>query len=106
MNEKSIERAIGQIEGTSKLILENQTRAEASRKQLYEEFKALRTEIANYGHRIEALEKRMDALEQPVAEIKKWRERSIGGIISLSALAALVGGSLAASWHKILDIFR
>jgi len=102
----SIERAIGQIEGTLKLLLENQTRAQTSRKQLYEEFKALRTEIANYGHRIEALERRMDAVEQPVAELKIWRERSIGSIITISGLAALVGGGMATGWQKIIDIFK
>jgi len=106
MSEKSIERAIGQIEGILKLLLDNQTKAETSRKQLYEEFKALRAEIANYGHRIEALEKRMDAVEKPVAELKVWRERSIGSIGSISALAALLGGTLATSWQKILDVFK
>jgi len=102
----NIDRAIGSIEGTLKLILDNQSRAEISRKQLYEEFKALRTELSNYGHRIEVLEKRMDAVEKPVAELNKWRERSIGSLLSLSALAALIGGTLATSWQKILDVMR
>jgi len=102
----NIDRAIGSIEGALKLLLDNQSRAEISRKQLYEEFKALRTEISNYGHRIEALEKRMDAVERPVAELNKWRERSIGSLLSLSALAALIGGALASSWQKILEIFK
>jgi len=102
----NIDRAIGSIEGTLKLLLDNQSRAEVSRKQLYEEFKALRTEITNSGHRIETLEKRMDAVEKPVAELNKWRERSIGSLLSLSALAALIGGTLATSWQKILDVMR
>jgi len=66
----------------------------------------LRAEIADYKRRIEGLEKRMDAVEQPVAELKKWRERSIGSFITISGLAALIGGTLASSWQKIWEVVR
>jgi len=30
----------------------------------------------------------------------------VGALMLISGIAALVGGSLAASWQKILDVFR
>jgi len=109
----SNDRVIGQIEGMIKLILENnnrildnQNKADISRKQLHESMEALRAEIADYKRRLESAEKRLDAIEKPVAELKKWRERVVGAVMLISGFAALVGGGLAASWHKILEVFR
>jgi len=106
MSDVNIERALGRMEETLKQVLENQTRADTGRKQLYESVEALRAEIADYKRRIEGLERRIDAVERPVAELSKWRERSIGSIITISGMAALIGGGLATSWHKIIDIFK
>jgi len=102
----NIDRAIGRIEGILKLILDSQTRADKARRQLYEAIESLRADNADYRRRLEAVEKRLDAMEKPVAEIAKWRERSIGSIVTISGIAALVGGGMATGWQKILEIFR
>jgi len=106
MSDVNIERALGRLEGSLKQVLENQNKADIGRRHLYEAMQALRAEIADYRRRLEAVEKRLDAIEQPVAELKKWRERVVGAVMLISAAAALVGGGLAASWHKILEVFR
>jgi len=67
---------------------------------------ALRADNADYRRRLEAVERRLDAMEKPVAEIAKWRERSIGSIVTISGLAALIGGGMATSWNRILEMLR
>jgi len=107
------DRAIGRIEGQLRLILDlnnrvvdNQNKAEIGRKQLYELLAALREEIADYKHRLDRLEARMDKLEKPVAALGKWGERGLGALTVISIIAALIGGTLATSWQKIIAIFR
>jgi len=100
------DRAIGRIEGQLKQIIESQNRAEIGRKQLYELLAALREEIADYKHRLDRLEARMDKLEKPVAALGKWGERGLGALTVISIIAAIAGGTLAASWQKIMDVFR
>jgi len=100
------DRAIGRIEGQLKQIIESQNRAEIGRKQLYELLAALREEIADYKHRLDRLEARMDKLEKPVAALGKWGERGLGAIMLISIIAAIAGGTLAVSWQKIMDVFR
>jgi len=102
----NIDRLIGRMEGTLNLILESQNKADVGRKQLYEAVEALRSEIADYKRRLESAEKRLDELEKPVAELKKWRERAVGAIMLVSIVAATIGGALAVSWQKIMDVFR
>jgi len=100
------DRAIGRIEGQLKQIIESQNRAEIGRKQLYELLAALREEIADYKHRLDRLEARMDNLEKPVAALGRWQQRGLGALTIISIIAALIGGTLAVSWQKILDIFK
>jgi len=107
------DRAIGRIEGQLRLILDlnnrvvdNQNKAEISRKQLFELVAALREEIADYKHRLDRLEARMDNLEKPVAALGRWQQRGLGALTIISIIAALIGGTLSLSWQKILDAFR
>jgi len=100
------DRAIGRIEGMLKMVLENQARAEISRKQLYQSFEALRIEVADARRRIEALERRADAFDKPVAELKKWRERALGALMLLSLIGALIGGGVVAFWQKMSSLIR
>jgi len=111
------DRAIGRVEGKIDLmikdncrIIDNQNRADIGRKQLYEAIESLRaemrTEIADYKRRLGLAEKRLDALEKPVAELNRWRERAVGAIMLVSISAATIGGALAVSWQKIMDVFR
>jgi len=114
------DRALGRVEGKIDLmikdnnrIIDNQNRADIGRKQLYEAIEALRAEIADYRHQLKGLQedvvalgKRVDELEKPVAELNRWRERAIGAAMLISIVAAIIGGALAASWQKIMDLFR
>jgi len=106
MSERDISRILGRIEATTALILEEQKRDRL-------EFKEIRQSHEEIKRRQEAAEKersimseRLKEVEKNTADFNKWKERGVGAIMLISIAAALVGGSLAATWHKILEVFR
>jgi len=49
---------------------------------------------------------RIGVVEKNTADFNKWKERGVGALMLISAAAALIGGAFAASWQKILEVFR
>jgi len=49
---------------------------------------------------------RLKEVEKNTADFNRWKERGVGALMLISAIAALIGGTLATSWQKILDIFK
>jgi len=99
MNEKSLERAVGRLESKVDLVLEAQQRER-------QELEEIKREQALARKQREEQAARLTKVEANTADFNKWKERGIGAIMLISGFAALVGGSLAASWQKILEIFR
>ena len=95
------ERAIGRLEGKMDLMLAEQKAASESRKQTYEKLETLDKKIEATNVRSESIEKRLEAVEGPVSDFSKWRERAIGAVMLISIASALLGGSLVAVWGKI-----
>jgi len=98
-NERNIERTLGRIEAQLALLLEEQKRER-------QELEAIKREQAFARKQREEQAKRLEAVEKNTADFNKWKERGVGALMLISIAAALIGGGLAASWHKILDVFR
>jgi len=101
-----IQRSLGRIEAQNGQILEEQKRYRQENKEIKRQLQAVE-------HKQETAEKERAAMALQLEEVKKntddfnkWKERGVGALMLISGIAALVGGSLAASWHKILDVLR
>jgi len=106
MNENHIQRSLGRIEAQNSQILEEQ-------KRYRQENKEVKRQLESVKHRQEAAEKerasmaaQLETVKKNTDEFNKWKERGVGALMLISTMAALVGGSLAASWQKILDVFK
>jgi hypothetical protein len=86
-------------------MLAEQRDAAESRKQTYEKLEKLDKKIEAADSKMENIERRLDAVEGPVSEFSKWRERAIGAIMLISIISALVGGGVVAGWAKIVAWF-
>jgi len=106
MTKESIERSLGRIEGIQLQILEEQKKASLERKEIFRQQEAIRREQELARKQREEQAERLKEVEKNTADFNKWKERGIGAIMLISAAAAIVGGSLAASWQKILDVFK
>jgi len=102
----SIERALGRIEGKQDQILEEQKKASLERKEIFRQMEVIkrRQELAEKERA--RMAERLKEVEKNTADFNKWKERAIGAVMLISTAAALIGGTLATSWHKILDVFR
>jgi len=99
MNEKSIERAIGQIEGKVDQVLEQQ-------KKSSQDLELVKLEQGRVSRQREEQAERLKEVEKNTTDFNKWKERGVGALMLISGIAALVGSGLAASWQKILEVFR
>jgi hypothetical protein len=98
-------RAIGRLEGKMDLMLAEQKAAAESRKQTYEKLDTLDKKVEAANVKVTQVEARLAAVEEPVAEFSKWRERAIGAVMLVSIASALVGGGIVAGWAKITAFF-
>lgn len=94
-------RAIGNLEGKIDLMLAEQDRAAQSRKSTYEKLEALAKKLDAHEVKLDTIDKRLKAVEEPVAEFSRWRERGVGAIMLVSLAAASVGGLVATFGKKI-----
>jgi len=53
-----------------------------------------------------AMTAQLKIVEQNTTAFNKWKERAVGAVMLISGIAVLVGGGLAASWHKIVELLR
>lgn len=101
MNDASQDRAIGRIEGKLDLIIADQEKARQDRKQQYERLEKIERRTEGTDRTIESIDKRLEKVEEPVAEFSRWRERGVGAVMLISFVAASIGG-LAVTFGKKL----
>ncbi|AQS40808.1 MAG: Hypothetical protein BHV28_00820 [Candidatus Tokpelaia hoelldobleri] len=100
------DRAIGRIEGKLDQLIGEQRRATQKRGDMYKQLEALRKNQDEITRQIKDVDRRLEHVEKPIAEFSRWRERAVGAAMLLSMTAALIGGTVAAYWAKIVAIFR
>ena len=117
MTDKQQQQTIGEIKGKLDLLIgdmkvdsqkrdeqdDRLARIERSQDDLGRRIEHSQDDL---GRRIDDVRKRIESVEKPVAEFNRWRERAIGALMLVSLVAALIGGAIAAYWHKIVDAFR
>jgi len=106
MSNVNIERSLGRIEGKQDQILEEQKKASQERKEIFRQMETIKRKQDMAEKERANMAERLKEVEKNTADFNKWKERAIGAVMLISTAAALVGGGLAASWHKILEMFR
>jgi len=94
-----IQRAVGRLEGKVDQVLEQQ-------KKTGQDMELVKLEQKRASRQREEQAERLKEVEKNTADFNKWKERGVGALMLISGIAALVGGTLATSWHKILDVLR
>lgn len=100
------DRAIGRIEGKLDRIIDEMKLDSEKREEQDKRLERIERSQDNADKRTEDILKRLETVEKPVAEFNRWRERAIGALMLVSLVAALIGGSIAAYWHKIVETLR
>lgn len=101
MTDASQDRAIGRIEGKLDLIIADQEKARQDRRQQYERLEKLERLTEATDRKADSIDKRLEKVEEPVAEFSRWRERGVGAIMLISFAAASFGGLLATFGKKL-----
>jgi len=101
-----IQRSLGRIEGKQDQILEEQKKASQERKEIFQQMEAIKRKQEMAEKERAAMSERLKTVESNTTDFNKWKERAIGAVMLISLMAALVGGGLAVSWHKIVDLLR
>ena len=101
MSDASQDRAIGRIEGKLDLIIADQEKARQDRKQQYERLEKIERWTEATDRKVESIDKRLEKVEEPVAEFSRWRERGVGALMLVSLAAASVGGLAGAFGKKV-----
>lgn len=100
----SLEQSVGRLEGKLDLIIEDQNRARLERGRQYERQESTEQTLSNVAAKVDRIEKRLEAVEEPVAEFNKWRERGIGAMMLVSLCGATMGAMLTKYWSKLVSL--
>lgn len=104
MTNASQERSIGRIEGKIDMILAAQEKADVARKAQYEKLDALDRKVDTTEAKVDGIDKRLEKVEEPVAEFSRWRERGVGAMMLVSFAAATVGAAFATFGKKLWSL--
>lgn len=100
MTEASQERVLGRLEAKVDLILEDQENAARARRDQYEKLELITRKADATDRNFTHLLERLEAVEKPVAEFSKWRERFIGMGLLVALAAGGIGACVYAVWIK------
>lgn len=100
--EANLERSLGRVEGKLDLILTAQTEEASIRRKHFTRTEAVERTLESLVVETGRIDTRLAAVEKPVAEFSKWRERAVGALMLISFLSAATGAVLTAAWHQIL----
>lgn len=103
---ESHDRAIGRIEGKLDRLIVDTERGNESRAQQYKRLDQIERKQDSADKKADDIIKRLEKVEKPVSDFNRWRERAVGALMLVSLISALVGGTLASYWGKIISIFK
>lgn len=106
MTEASQERALGRLEAKVDLILEEQENAARSRRDQYEKLELITRKGDEADRNFTNILKRLEAVEEPVAEFSKWRERFIGMGLLVAFVAGSIGALAVSIWDNITSLLK
>ena len=94
--EASQERALGRLEGKVDHLIRQQDNAEASRRRTHEQLDTLNRKQEVTQRDLTDVKDRLVAVEAPVAEFSRWKERWIGAVMLVGIAFTVLGAAL--SW--------
>lgn len=101
MNEATQDRALGRLEGKIDLIIADQEKARQDCRQQYDRLEKVERLTEATDRKADSIDRRLEKVEEPVAEFSRWRERGIGAIMLVSFAAASFGGLMVAFGKRI-----
>lgn len=102
----STERILGRIEAKVDRLVEDMDALNAKRSESSKRIDVLEDNQKDIERALKNIDKRLANVETPVAYIRKWHQRAIGATILISIAAALLGGTIANYWQKIVAGFK
>ncbi|GAI24669.1 unnamed protein product [marine sediment metagenome] len=106
MTEASQERALGRLESKVDLILVDNERAVHSRKEQYEKLEQITRKADLTDQKLDIIDKRLKAVEEPVAEFSKWRQRFTGMGLLIALVAGSFGALVVTLWSKLTALIN
>ncbi len=97
----SVDRAIGRIEAKIDGVLIDQAQSRADRKENYKRMEAIERGQERTAETLKAIDERLAAVEAPVSDFNRWRERAVGAIMLVSLVAASIGGLIVSFGKKL-----
>lgn len=95
-------RSLGRLEAKLDHLIEENKNARSERKLQYERQEKTDSVTAAISNKVDRIEKRLEAVEEPVAQFNRWRERGIGAMMLVSFFGATIGALLTKYWAKIV----
>lgn len=100
----SVDRAIGRIEAKLDRVVSDQEQARLDRREHYKRMEAVERNQELTAQTLQTMNERMAAVEEPVADFNRWRERGVGAVMLVSFVAACLGGAIAVAGRKLWAI--
>lgn len=93
---------LGRLESKIDNLIEDQRNARVERKKQYLRQEETDKTLSSMATKVDRIEKRLEAVEKPVAEFNKWRERGIGAVMLVSLFGAMLGAMVTKYWAKVM----
>ena len=100
----SVDRAIGRIEAKVDRLVDDQDQARLDRRETYKRLDGFERSQEKTAAALQAIDDRLAAVEAPVADFNRWRERGVGAVMLVSFVAASLGGLLVTFGRKIWSV--
>lgn len=101
----SPDRSLGRLEGMVEILLKDGEKARSDRKLQYERLEVLERATERVEHKLDSQSKRITAVEQPIENFNKWKERFIGMTLVWTIISGAVGSVVTYYWQKIIAVF-
>ena len=98
---ESDERLLGRLETKVDMILAEQAMAIESRKALYERLDILDRKADKTEMEVESIDRRLEKVEEPVADFNRWRERGIGALMLITFVSGATGAVIVTVGKKV-----
>ncbi len=102
IQDADVYRQLGALDAKVDQLLVGEEQAREARKQQYSKAENLERRLDDIDRKIATITSRMDKMEPVAAEVGKWRERLIGGLMLIGGVSALLGGIVAAAGKWLL----
>lgn len=90
------QRALGRVEGKIDFLVQQQEAAEKSRQRTHDQLDIVTRKQEVIQHQLVTLQSRLVAVEGPVADFSRWKERWVGAVMLIGIVFTGIGA--IASW--------